>query len=86
MQPTNATVQQVFRHILVPRQHSHLLAVVGGSMRWKAPELLSEEPSSISKETDVYAFANTCLEILNYGEVPWAGTEDTQVQELVRSE
>jgi serine/threonine protein kinase len=32
-----------------------------GTVRWKAPELLSEEQPTVTVQSDMYAFGMTCL-------------------------
>lgn len=65
---------------------SHADFLSGGSLRWAAPELVTCQSLRITRATDVYAFANTCLEVLTRGELPWADKEDYQVRQLVSSE
>ncbi|KAF8606250.1 kinase-like protein [Ceratobasidium sp. AG-I] len=52
------------------------------SLRWTAPELISEDSSGISKESDVYALGMTILEIIT-GKVPFAGKTDHAVMVAV---
>ncbi|TFK19552.1 TKL/TKL-ccin protein kinase [Coprinopsis marcescibilis] len=42
-----------------------------GTFRWQAPELLEGE-GELTRETDVYAFAITCVEIITLGKLPWS--------------
>ncbi|KAI9060350.1 kinase-like protein [Trametes sanguinea] len=56
-----------------------------GTLRWKAPELLSGE-GALSTATDVYAFAVTVVEILGKGKIPWGACDDTSVQSRVLRE
>jgi len=52
---------------------------VAGTIRWMAPELLGDQAPNISKETDIYAFGVTALEIIS-GQVPFTSyTNDGQV-------
>jgi abelson tyrosine-protein kinase 1 len=53
-----------------------------GTLRWQAPEILSGE-SMMTSEADVYAFAIVCVEVLTFGELPWALLDDQAVQQLV---
>ena len=54
-------------------------------MRWQAPEILNTEVE-MTKETDVYAFAIACVEIVNLGKLPWGiMLEDEAVRQLVLS-
>ncbi|PCH42836.1 hypothetical protein WOLCODRAFT_164050 [Wolfiporia cocos MD-104 SS10] len=52
----------------------------GGTLQWQAPELLRSKDSQITKETDIYAFAMCCLEILNWGGTPWENESPTSDQ------
>ncbi|KAG8725553.1 hypothetical protein FRC09_011280 [Ceratobasidium sp. 395] len=52
------------------------------SLRWTAPELLHEEPSSF--EADVYALGMTTLEVMT-GKVPYAGMKDMAVINAINS-
>jgi len=42
-----------------------------GTVRWKAPELLSCEQTTVTVEGDIYALAMTCLEVVT-GELPFS--------------
>ncbi|RXW16863.1 hypothetical protein EST38_g8988 [Candolleomyces aberdarensis] len=54
-----------------------------GTMRWQAPEILTEEVE-MTKETDVYAFSITCVEIVNLGKLPWGiMLEDEAIRQRV---
>jgi hypothetical protein len=54
-------------------------------MRWQAPEILTGEVE-MTKETDVYAFAIACVEIVNLGKLPWGiMLEDEAVRQRVLS-
>ncbi|KAF6756188.1 TKL/TKL-ccin protein kinase [Ephemerocybe angulata] len=54
-----------------------------GTLRWQAPEILTEEVE-MTKETDVYAFAICCVEIVNLGKVPWGiMLEDEAIRQRV---
>ena len=61
-----------------------LLFLVGGTLRWKAPELL-EGASTLTQATDVYAFAILCIEVLAMGQVPWFLDDDESVRHFVLS-
>ncbi|KAM6502855.1 Protein kinase-like domain containing protein [Amanita muscaria] len=41
-----------------------------GSLRWMSPELMTGKQSTPTKESDIYAYAVTCYEILS-GDVPF---------------
>ena len=58
---------------------------VGGTLRWKAPELL-DGASTLTQATDVYAFAILCIEVLAMGQLPWCLDDDESVRHLVLSE
>ena len=58
--------------------------LVGGTLRWKAPELL-EGASTLTQATDVYAFAILCIEALAMGQVPWFLDDDESVRHFVLS-
>ena len=58
--------------------------LVGGTLRWKAPELL-EGSSTLTQATDVYAFAILCIEVLAMGQVPWCLDDDESVRHFVLS-
>ena len=58
--------------------------LVGGTLRWKAPELL-EGASTLTQATDVYAFAILCIEVLGMGQVPWCLDDDESVRHFVLS-
>lgn len=58
--------------------------LVGGTLRWKAPELL-EGASTLTQATDVYAFAILCIEVLAMGQVPWCLDDDESVRHFVLS-
>ncbi|KAJ3531793.1 hypothetical protein NMY22_g8005 [Coprinellus aureogranulatus] len=54
-----------------------------GTMRWQAPEILTGEVE-MTKETDVYAFAIACVEIVNLGKLPWGiMLEDEAIRQRV---
>jgi len=53
-----------------------------GTLRWQAPELLAGT-NAITSATDVYAYAITCVEVLNRGELPWRFTDDHTIRKLV---
>ena len=59
--------------------------LVGGTLRWKAPELL-EGASTLTQATDVYAYAILCIEVLAMGQVPWCLDDDESVRHFVLSE
>ncbi|KAG8780328.1 hypothetical protein FRC12_023180 [Ceratobasidium sp. 428] len=48
------------------------------SLRWTAPELVSEQPAALSNESDVYALGMTILEVIT-GQVPFAGLSELAV-------
>ena len=58
--------------------------LVGGTLRWKAPELL-EGSSTLTQATDVYAFAILCIEVLAMGQAPWCLDDDESVRHFVLS-
>ena len=60
------------------------ILLVGGTLRWKAPELL-EGASTLTQATDVYAFAILCTEVLAMGQVPWCLHDDESVRHFVLS-
>ncbi|KAI8992738.1 kinase-like domain-containing protein [Trametes punicea] len=51
-----------------------------GTLRWKAPELISGN-GKLTKETDVYAFAITVVDILTKGDIPWGTLDDAVVRD-----
>ena len=53
-----------------------------GTLRWQAPELM-RGPSHLTKEMDIYSFAITCIEVLNWGALPWAYVNDFTIRHLV---
>ena len=53
-----------------------------GTLRWQAPELMSGA-SDLTRQVDVYAFAITCVEILNKGALPWPAADDATVRHFV---
>ncbi|RXW12585.1 hypothetical protein EST38_g13269, partial [Candolleomyces aberdarensis] len=54
-----------------------------GTMCWQAPEIMTEEVE-MTKETDVYAFSITCVEIVNLGKLPWGiMLEDEAIRQRV---
>lgn len=59
--------------------------VVVDATRWQSPELLSGR-SLVTKEVDVYAYAITCTEILNFGTVPFPDLHDELVKQEVLCE
>lgn len=50
----------------------------GGTARWMSPELMSGDASIPTKESDVYAYAMTCYEILS-GDVPFKSISNDMV-------
>ncbi|KAH9886504.1 hypothetical protein C8Q73DRAFT_658100 [Cubamyces lactineus] len=56
-----------------------------GTLRWQAPELMSGA-SDLTRQVDVYAFAITCVEILNKGALPWPAADDATVRHFVLDE
>ena len=42
--------------------------------------------SELTPAVDVYAFAITCVEVLNMGQMPWSLVDDSAVQFIVLSE
>ncbi|OSC98340.1 hypothetical protein PYCCODRAFT_1397242 [Trametes coccinea BRFM310] len=52
------------------------------SLRWQAPELMSGE-NGVTFQSDVYAFAITCVEICTHGAVPWPMADDDAVRQTV---
>jgi abelson tyrosine-protein kinase 1 len=57
----------------------------GGTLRWQAPEIMNGHNQHLTMETDVYAFAITCVEILTKGNLPWTVMDDDDVRHLVLS-
>lgn len=55
---------------------------VDGTLRWQAPELM-RGPSHLTKEMDIYSFAICSVEVLNWGNTPWAYTDDLIIRRLV---
>ncbi|KAG6905439.1 hypothetical protein DXG01_002699 [Tephrocybe rancida] len=53
-------------------------AVTGGTMRWKAPELLDGSESASNTQTDVYAFACVCYEIFSC-DIPFSELDEYPV-------
>ncbi|KAF9069442.1 kinase-like domain-containing protein [Rhodocollybia butyracea] len=51
-------------------------------LRWQSPELMSNR-ALISKESDVYAFAITSVEIVTMGSLPWPTSSDDIVKKIV---
>jgi abelson tyrosine-protein kinase 1 len=72
-----------------PRQYTACIHVFGfadqhdvdGTLRWQAPELMRGS-SHLTKEMDVYSFAICCVEVLNWGNIPWAHTDDLVIRHL----
>ncbi|KAF7759675.1 hypothetical protein Agabi119p4_11370 [Agaricus bisporus var. burnettii] len=56
-----------------------------GTLRWQPPEVM-EGLSDLTPKVDVYAFAITCVEILNMGQMPWSLMDDSSVQFVVLKE
>ncbi|KAL7278405.1 hypothetical protein ACG7TL_007402 [Trametes sanguinea] len=52
------------------------------SLRWQAPELMSGE-NGVTFQSDIYAFAITCVEICTHGAVPWPMADDDAVRQIV---
>ncbi|KAL7283881.1 hypothetical protein ACG7TL_001152 [Trametes sanguinea] len=50
-----------------------------GTLRWKAPELLSNH-GRLTNKTDVYAFAITAVEIMTKGDIPFGVIDDDVVR------
>ncbi|KAJ3553830.1 hypothetical protein NP233_g12558 [Leucocoprinus birnbaumii] len=57
-----------------------------GTLRWQAPELMRGTLPHLTKEMDVYSYAVLCVEVLNWGTLPWAYTDDFAVRRLVLDE
>jgi len=57
---------------------------IGGTLRWQAPEVM-QGLSELTPAVDVYAFAITCVEVLNMGQMPWSLVDDSAVQFIVLS-
>ena len=76
--------QSRFRTITIPHSLQFYFFLVGGTLRWKAPELL-EGASTLTQATDVYAFAILCIEVLAMGQVPWCLDDDESVRHFVLS-
>ena len=55
---------------------------VDGTLRWQAPELMRGS-SHLTKQMDIYSYAITCVEILNWGSLPWAYIDDFAIRRLV---
>lgn len=56
-----------------------------GTLRWQAPELMAGM-SDLTAQTDVYAYAITCIEILKMGHLPWHPMDDDIVRHMVLRE
>ncbi|KAJ8507429.1 hypothetical protein ONZ45_g10193 [Pleurotus djamor] len=56
-----------------------------GTLRWQAPELM-QGASALTAQMDVYAFAITCVEVLNMGKLPWSLMDDDSVRYFVLKE
>ncbi|KXN85940.1 Dual specificity protein kinase splB [Leucoagaricus sp. SymC.cos] len=56
-----------------------------GTLRWQAPELM-RGTSHLTKEMDVYSYGICCVEILTWGNLPWAHTDDFNIRRLVLDE
>ena len=65
--------------------NTYFVSVVGGTLRWQAPELM-QGAQTLTTEIDVYAFAISCGEILSMGALPWSFVDDDTVRHLVLSE
>ena len=55
-----------------------------GTIRWESPELMGGQ-NQITHESDVYAYAILCIEILSMGRLPWPLMDDDAVQHFVLS-
>jgi serine/threonine protein kinase len=65
---------------------SPLIAIsTDGTLRWQAPELMSGL-SDLTAQTDVYAYAISCIEILKMGHLPWHPMDDDTVRHMVLRE
>lgn len=53
-----------------------------GTLRWQAPELMRGS-SHLTPEMDVYSYAISCVEVLSWGNLPWAHTDDFTIRRLV---
>ncbi|KAJ3573275.1 hypothetical protein NP233_g2522 [Leucocoprinus birnbaumii] len=62
------------------------LLCADGTLRWQAPELMRGTLPHLTKEMDVYSYAVLCVEVLNWGTLPWAYTDDFAVRRLVLDE
>ena len=58
---------------------------IDGTLRWQAPELMAGL-SDLTPQTDVYAYAMTCIEMLKMGHLPWHPMEDEIVRHMVLRE
>ncbi|KAI0653255.1 kinase-like domain-containing protein [Cubamyces menziesii] len=56
-----------------------------GTLRWQAPEVMSGQ-SRPTAQSDVYAFAITCYEVLSKGALPWSMADDGSVRYFVLQE
>ncbi|KAI0324972.1 kinase-like protein [Cubamyces sp. BRFM 1775] len=56
-----------------------------GTLRWQAPEVMSGQ-SRPTAQSDVYAFAITCFEVLSKGALPWSMADDGSVRHFVLQE
>ncbi|TFY76879.1 hypothetical protein EWM64_g7129, partial [Hericium alpestre] len=55
-----------------------------GTAKWQAPELLRDSDSGIvTEQSDVYAFAMCCVEIVTCGNAGWALLDDDSVKQCV---
>jgi len=53
-----------------------------GILLWRAPKLMHGS-SHLTKEMDTYSFSITCIDILNWGALPWAYINDFTICHLV---
>ncbi|PFH46687.1 hypothetical protein AMATHDRAFT_154051 [Amanita thiersii Skay4041] len=49
---------------------------------WQAPEIMGRG-GIMTRKTDVYAYALTCIEIVTFGNIPWPNLSDDLVKEAV---
>jgi serine/threonine protein kinase len=54
-----------------------------GTLRWQAPEVMGGANNHLTQAIDIYAFAITCFEILDKGNMPWQYLDDAAVFRLV---
>ncbi len=60
--------------------------MLDGALRWQAPELIDGASSGqLTRQTDIYAFAIVCVEVLTHGALPWPQMDDDTLRHVVLS-